>query len=82
MNIESIRRWSEIDQEEIERHAPEPRRAYLQAHPASRRYYAILIREINELVPGHPLQDFTLASTNWRVERLRNYAFVIDPGWR
>jgi hypothetical protein len=82
MNIESVRRWSEIDQAEIDRYAPDPRRAYLQAYPDSRRYYAILIREINELVPGHPLQDFTLISTNRRIERLRNYSFVIDPGWR
>lgn len=82
MNIEYIKRWKEIDLGAVERYTPEPRRAYLQSYRETMRYYAILIREICELRTEHKLEDFTLVSANEKLERLRNYAIVIDPGWQ
>jgi hypothetical protein len=82
MNIEYIKRWKEIDLGAVEQYIPEPRRSYLQSYPETVRYYAILIREISELRTEHKLEDFTLVTTNGKVERLQNYAIVTDPGWR
>jgi len=82
INIESIKRWKEINLREVERYIPEPRRAYLQSYPECMMYYAILIREMHELKPERTLSDFTLASVDKKVELVRNYAIIIDPGWR
>lgn len=83
LDIEYIRRWKEINLGEVERYIPEPRRAYLQSFRTNcMMYYAILIKEIRELKPERKLSDFTLASVDKKVELVRNYAIIIDPGWR
>jgi hypothetical protein len=83
ISIEYIKRWKEIDLTKVQRYIPEPRRAYLQSYPDECMiYYAILIREIHDLKPERELGDFTLASVDKKVERVQNYAIVINPGWR
>ncbi|MEM2129312.1 MAG: hypothetical protein QXZ70_01805 [Candidatus Bathyarchaeia archaeon] len=83
IGIEYIKRWKELNLDEIERYIPEPRRSYLQHYPERcMMYYAILIREIHELKQERALKDFMLASGNKRVERVQNYVIVVDPGWR
>lgn len=82
MNIEYIKRWKEIDLEKVERYIPEPRRAYLHHYPHTRTYYAILIRAIHPLKSEHELRELLLASVDKNVERVQNYAIIIDPGWR
>jgi len=84
MSIECIKRWKEVDLGEVERYIPEPRKAYLQSDPQTKTYYAILIKDIRHLnrEHKHKLNEFTLASSNQKVERVQNYAIVVDPGWR
>lgn len=82
MNIEYIRRWKDIDLREVERYIPEPRRAYLNSYPYTMTYYAILIRDIHPLKPERKLDEFRLASSGKKVELVRNYVIIIDPGWR
>jgi len=83
INIEYVKRWRDIDLEQVEMYIPEPRKTYLQFYRnRCERYYAILIREIRELKPERELNDFTLASSNKKVELVRNYVIVNDPGWR
>jgi len=82
ISIEYIKRWKEIDLGEVERYIPEPRRAYLHHYPETKIYYALLIREISPLKTERELREFRLASTAKNVERVQNYAIVIDPGWR
>lgn len=82
INIEFIRRWNEIDLGNSERYIPEPRRAYLTSYPQTKIYYAVLIRAIHPIKPERQLKEFRLASTNRKVELVRNYAIIVDPGWR
>ncbi|MGB9841493.1 MAG: hypothetical protein ACPLKZ_02085 [Candidatus Bathyarchaeales archaeon] len=82
VDIEYIKRWKELDLKQIERYIPKPRNNYLQSTPESKMYYAILIRDMHDLKPERNIGDFTLASTNKQVKRVRNYVIIRDPGWR
>ena len=83
IKIEYIKRWKELDLNEVKEYIPEPRLSYLQNYwDECKIYYAILIREIRDLKPERELSDFRLATNNESVRRVQNYAIVIDTGWR
>jgi|YelNatPaOPRAMG01_1025707.scaffolds.fasta_scaffold137061_2 hypothetical protein len=83
IEIEYIKRWGELDLNEVKEYIPEPRLSYLQHYwDKGQIYYAILIREIRDLKPERELSDFRLATNNESVRRVQNYAIVFDPGWR
>lgn len=82
MSIEFIKRWKDINLEKVGDYIPEFRRTYLKFYPSKMYYYAILIRELEPLRAVRKLGEFTLCSTQKPVERVQNYVFVYDPGYR
>lgn len=81
MEIDYVRQWKELDLASIESWIPPPRRTYLDNDIATRDYYAILIRKIDRLQREHALNELELVSSEEPVERVENYAIVIDPEW-
>jgi hypothetical protein len=83
IEIEYIKRWGELDLNEVKEYIPEPRLSYLQHYwDKCKIYYAILIREIRDLKPERELSDFRLATNNESVRRVQNYVIIFDLGWR
>lgn len=82
IDIEYIKRWKDIELAKVEGYIPHSRKAYLQAYPEAKNYYAILIRDIHRLTQERKKEEFRLANPIKEVERVRNYAIIIDPGWR
>ena len=83
IDIEYIKRWKELNLNEVKEYIPEPRLSYLKHYwDECKIYYAILIRKIHDLKPERELSDFRLATNNERVRRVQNYAIIFDPGWK
>ncbi len=76
MNIEYIRRWKDLNLDEVRKYIPGFRK------PEPPNCYAILIRSLEPLQIERKLEDFTLVSTGQQVELVRNYAIVNDEGYR
>jgi hypothetical protein len=76
MNIEYIRRWKDLNLDEVKKYLPSFRK------PELPNYYAILIRHLEPLQIERKLEDFTLVSTGQQVKLVRNYAIVKDERYR
>jgi len=79
MSIVYIRRWKDIDIDLVENYIPEFRRSYLNHYRECMTYYAILIDDLHRMEHERKLNEFILLSTMKPVERVQNYAIIVDP---